>query len=251
MKKLEAVGIFLIISFICSVNIFLVQLIFSIFTDFNNYIYTITGVGNCITLFLIYTFLSKKNKHLITAEQFRKISFKNIIYISLIGFVSSIFVSQLTSLLIYIFPSYIEISKQSSTAANSLTQLITILIIAPIYEEVVFRGIILEHIENDKNIVGSIFLQAILFGLIHGNTVQCIYASLFGIVLGLIYLECKSILGCILAHIVYNVCAVFITPQLYINQTLSFIILVIGIIVLVFEFIKRVPNYKRKYSNNI
>lgn len=251
MKKLEAIGLFIILEIICNINVFLVNMIAGLFIETNKLIYAIAGIGDSITLFLTWIFLSKNNRKLIFKETFKKISFKKVIYIILIGLGMSIFVSQLTLILVHIFPSYIEIRKQATRAVSSIPQLISIIIIAPIYEEIVFRDIIFGHIKNDKNIGISIALQATLFGLSHDNIVQFIYAFLFGIVLALIYLYCDSIIGSIVAHSVYNFCAAFIAPYLNISKNISYVILIGGIICLVFEFFKFISNYKKQHKTSV
>ncbi|MDV8114572.1 type II CAAX endopeptidase family protein [Bacillus sp. BAU-SS-2023] len=243
MNKLEAVGLFIILELLFNITVFIVNMIWGIFFENNNQIYTIAGLSDCITLLLLWLFTYTKKKSLINNGALRKISFKKIIYISLIGLIGSIFVSQLTSILIHIFPSYIEIKRQASNAIYSFPQLFSIIIIGPIYEEIIFREYILGHMKYDNNLVGSIILQAILFGLAHGNPVQFIYTSLIGIVFALIYLHYESILGSIAAHIVYNFSAAFITPYLNISKSISYIILLFGMISLLYELIK--ADYKK------
>ncbi|MEM1178028.1 MAG: CPBP family intramembrane glutamic endopeptidase [Acidobacteriota bacterium] len=62
---------------------------------------------------------------------------------------------------------------------------IAVVFVAPIVEEVIFRGIVYESIENAFRSVVAIFGSAIIFGLIHANYVQSTITALIGILLGL------------------------------------------------------------------
>lgn len=80
-------------------------------------------------------------------------------------------------------------------------------IIAPVGEEIIFRGAILRTLLGmfDKKFAWiAIFLSALLFGVIHGNVAQCVHALLLGIALGWMYYRTGSILPGIVLHWVNN-----------------------------------------------
>lgn len=83
--------------------------------------------------------------------------------------------------------------------------IIQVVIIAPIVEEVMFRGILFNYIrKRSGNIVFAIIISSITFGIAHGNGEQGIYASILGVFLALIYLYTGSIFGDILVHMIAN-----------------------------------------------
>lgn len=88
--------------------------------------------------------------------------------------------------------------------------LITLTVImAPIVEELVFRGILMGRVFNPDSIVGLI-LSSLLFGLAHMPNsigVWIVYAGM-GFVLGTVYRKCQKLEYCIMAHIVNNSIAV-------------------------------------------
>lgn len=57
-------------------------------------------------------------------------------------------------------------------------------------------------------------IQAILFGLYHGNIVQGIYAFMLGLMLGIIYKYGGGILSSIVVHMIINASGVYLTPIL-------------------------------------
>lgn len=93
---------------------------------------------------------------------------------------------------------------------NIIVSLLTIVIIAPITEEVLFRGIILNGLLNHYDKRTAIILSSILFGLFHINPYQIFAAIILGLFFGWIYYEFNSIKYPILVHAIYNFIPVFI-----------------------------------------
>lgn len=80
-------------------------------------------------------------------------------------------------------------------------------IMAPLVEEVIFRGAILRTLLallGKKRCWIAILISAALFGLVHGNKAQFVNAMLLGIVLGWMYYRTKSIGPGILLHWMNN-----------------------------------------------
>ena len=83
-------------------------------------------------------------------------------------------------------------------------------ILAPLAEEIVFRGAILRTLldmVSKKNHWVAIFISAAVFGLIHGNEAQFINALLMRLLLGWMYYRTKSLVPGILMHWVNNTMA--------------------------------------------
>ena len=93
-------------------------------------------------------------------------------------------------------------------------------ILAPIVEELVFRGAILRSLLalfGDKTHWVAIFVSALLFGVIHGNMPQFVHAMLMGLLLGWMYYRTASIIPGIVFHWVNNTVAYImfkIMPQM-------------------------------------
>ena len=76
-------------------------------------------------------------------------------------------------------------------------------IIGPIFEELIFRKILIDRtIKYGASV--SIILSATLFGLFHGNLNQLIYASLLGGLFAHVYIKTGKIRYSILLHILVN-----------------------------------------------
>lgn len=87
-------------------------------------------------------------------------------------------------------------------------------ILAPLAEEVVFRGAILRTllgIMSKKNHWVAIMISAAIFGIVHANLAQFINALLMGLLLGWMYYRTGSLVPGILLHWINNTMAYVLT----------------------------------------
>jgi hypothetical protein len=104
--------------------------------------------------------------------------------------------------------------------------LIAVSISAPIFEEIIFRGIIFNDFKKGLPVWLAILTQGVLFGIFHGNWIQGVYATLVGIVLGIVYYKYKSIWAVILLHFSYNTISLLLDQWLHVNlNTINILIL--------------------------
>lgn len=86
--------------------------------------------------------------------------------------------------------------------------ILTTAIIPGFVEELLFRGVILTNLlPYGKS--PAILISAVLFGLMHQNPAQMFYATMAGVVLGLVYVRTRSIWGGVLIHFMNNLFSVF------------------------------------------
>ena len=86
-------------------------------------------------------------------------------------------------------------------------------VLAPLAEEMVFRGAILRtllKIFNKRLYWIPIVFSALLFGAVHGNMAQFIHASIIGLLLGWMYYRTDSIVPGVVFHWVNNTAAFII-----------------------------------------
>jgi sodium transport system permease protein len=101
-----------------------------------------------------------------------------------------------------------SMTKQLATMANPDRPLWMVLLVfaaAPaLCEEIAFRGFILSGFSRSKRVWLAVGLSALTFGIMHMIPQQVFYASLLGLVIGLIAVRSNSLLPCILFHFVFN-----------------------------------------------
>ena len=102
---------------------------------------------------------------------------------------------------------YADFSKEFFSVPISL-QILTTVILVPLAEELIFRGLAYERMRNLAGVLPAVFASALLFGVSHGNISQGIYAFLMGIPLALTY-EKEGLSGALLFHAFCNLTSVF------------------------------------------
>ena len=82
--------------------------------------------------------------------------------------------------------------------------ILRIVIIAPIVEELIFRGVIMAGFSRIYHPVFAILFSALLFALFHLNPWQFPAAFALGLILGWIRIRTGSVLACIAGHAIHN-----------------------------------------------
>ena len=108
-----------------------------------------------------------------------------------------------------LFPGYSELESEAFAGQNLILLFAVVGILAPVVEEVLFRGLILKRIQDYIGSMWAVILSALIFGIYHGNMVQFIYASILGAALGMIMCRTNSLYAVIVAHIAANVWSLF------------------------------------------
>jgi hypothetical protein len=98
-------------------------------------------------------------------------------------------------------------NESNANPFTPLTITFGALFIAPILEEIIFRGIILKGLLISYSAKKAIIVSAILFGLIHGKVLLILPAIIIGLFFGWIYYKTKSIGTTILLHSFANLFA--------------------------------------------
>lgn len=118
---------------------------------------------------------------------------------------------------------------------------ISLCVIAPVFEEIIYRGIILEQLSKRYSWVTAIIVSGLIFGLIHGNLHQGVNAFFIGLILGFMYIKTNSLLLCMFWHFANNF-LVFLSIM-YIPENVSdtasgfsIVQFVLGIILLIVSY---------------
>ncbi len=77
-------------------------------------------------------------------------------------------------------------------------------VVAPVVEELIFRGIILQGLRRNYNAFVAVFMSALLFSLFHLNPWQMPATFILGLLLGWIMVRANNIILSILGHSINN-----------------------------------------------
>lgn len=156
-----------------------------------------------------------------SADSFGKYTSNIYDYISLfiMGIVVQIMVFCILNLLYIwfgdkeIFKSYQNISDSLNGSRTTIILVYT-MFLAPICEEFFFRGIIMRLAGKGFGLMGANIVQALLFGVYHGNIIQGIYAFVAGMILGYVAGTRKSLSGAVFLHLSVNIAGILVAPLL-------------------------------------
>lgn len=134
----------------------------------------------------------------------------DICHISFIVIANILFVSAVYFILRYL--SHLSIIRFNSPLfgdfralgiAILVLYLFTVVILSPIIEELLFRGLFLRRFNKELNVTSAILISSVLFGVCH-NFGGILGAILFGICVSILYIKSKNILAPIFAHFLNN-----------------------------------------------
>lgn len=108
-------------------------------------------------------------------------------------------------------------------------------IIAPIFEEILYRGVLLNGLLKKYNYKKAIIYSALIFGIAHMNLPQGVNAFFLGVIIGLAYYYTRSIYLCMAMHFINNFLVNFVVyPESKLWTVILFIIVpIIGILIFI------------------
>ena len=173
---------------------------------------TVICIVTCILLFAVYYFTYRKNDGLVLADskmpKWMVVPFAIIITLGM-GLVSSLWLdfayTQLANVP-FIAQSIESFDSAWSTIGEDpyIWVCLSVVIFGPIAEELLFRGIIHNSIKKVCNPYVAIVLSGLMFGIWHGEFVQTVYTTFFGIALAVVYEYSGSLWVPIGMHILNN-----------------------------------------------
>lgn len=132
--------------------------------------------------------------------------------IVLLGISVQFFSSCILTTVLNLMPSVAEEYMNNLSAILEITprMLLQVCLIAPIIEELFFRGLIFSLMSKLLPFIFANIVQAIVFGIYHGNVVQAVYAFILGMFIGYILFITGSIVYTIVLHMSINLTGMFI-----------------------------------------
>lgn len=94
--------------------------------------------------------------------------------------------------------------------SHFLLYLVSVFVMGPILEEVLWRGITQEYLCRKNSLIVSILISSLLFSLFHLSLRQIPSTFLGGVYLGVLYYKTQSLTCAITAHSFYNLLSIFV-----------------------------------------
>lgn len=140
-------------------------------------------------------------------QKVKLFTIKNMVILALIAFACQVVIGGAMELILphfeTIYEDYIEL-MESFMGGNPILVFISVVILAPFSEELIFRGVTMKKGLLIAPAFVIIIIQALLFALFHMNIVQGIYTIPAGLIMGYIAYWYRSIKASILLHMFFN-----------------------------------------------
>lgn len=190
----------------------------------------ISMIAGCLTILALWIFFLIRRKKLLVETNVTKMSVKYVPMMIVLGLTVSTTVSFGLSLLPEsLLEAYAEQSSMM-LGASSVVMVIANMIVAPIVEEVIFRGLILSRLQKAVPLAWAVVISSLLFGIAHGQIVWIIYAFVLGVILSAVVVKTESLTASILLHMSFNVFGT-VVPTVFgdiTSTTVSAIIAIVG-----------------------
>ncbi len=141
-----------------------------------------------------------------------------------------------------LFANYGKMVDSITGAGSSWVMLFAVIFVAPIGEELLFRGLIQSYGFKNFAPAVAIFMQGLIFGLYHGNIIQGIYACLMGVILGFVAYKLKSIIYPMILHISINASLLLVPEVLYdgtVKTAITTAVTGVGFVVMIWLSIRK------------
>lgn len=170
-------------------------------------IYLIPGV--VFALWYYFAFVERQGAAAFMKRQTRRLSPSCFGWLVILTYAVAHAVSLIMAIVAVMLPTamenYTEMVDSSGLSEYSLLWAAATLILPPLVEETIFRGLIMGYLKK----AGAHFLvinliQAVLFGIFHMNLIQGIYAACLGFVLGYLAYRYDGLIVPMVMHALFN-----------------------------------------------
>lgn len=200
------------------------------------------AIPNILLILILY--LSNKKTKIIPNESLKKNDVK---YSILLGLTYVGFGILLTQSVMYLLGDFYQAStsnefvKQAEELLNSINpiaMILTVGVLAPIAEELMFRGFFIEKSLKNVSKTATIITSAILFGFAHLNLLQGLNAIILGGILAYLYYKTRNVKFCIITHMSNNIAALILGTLYETNKIAGIIVSVALFIAFIYIFKK-------------
>jgi membrane protease YdiL (CAAX protease family) len=98
----------------------------------------------------------------------------------------------------------VQMVSAASNHAEIALQVISVVLLAPVAEELLFRGIIYTSLKEAGHPVGAVLVSSLIFGAVHGSLALMLPLTVLAVVLVWLYEKTGSIIAPIIMHATFN-----------------------------------------------
>ena len=180
--------------------------------DVNKYLAHLSVIASVLTIAIYILIFVLRRKNVTVEIGIKKIRPVSYVLMPIFGAAVNVIMAYILALIP--FPeswlNEYETAISMITAPNDVMAIIYTVLLAPLCEEITIRGLAHTRIRRILPSFAAMIISSCIFGMIHGITIQVIYASLLGLLLAWVFEKSDSLLASILFHIGFNTCGLLI-----------------------------------------
>lgn len=212
-----------------------------LFSQVMSYTIPVLIISAVMSIIVSAGIFSYRNPHMLESMKLKRFNWQYSI-IAVLLVVPVIGLSNLiVDVVLYFFPGSIEAYESTIVTlmegTSNFMLVLGIGIVAPVVEELIFRGFIFKRLNDSFPVWAAILIQALFFGVVHGNLIQISYAFVVGLILGIIVYKSKSLYPAIILHIINNTVSSF--SDMYFNNVLYYILPLIAVASVIFIVVNK------------
>lgn len=184
-----------------------------------------------VSFLIFFPIFYKKYRKEVTKEP-KKISIFNFFFLIILGISFSLLYNSILGSLNSIF----HITNLFDGKNGALVTIISTVLLGPILEEYLFRGIVYQRLQKYYPVMKSLLLTGMIFAFSHTNIFGILYAFIFNFMLIFAY-EKYNLKASILVHVSANMASFLFTIFIYGNFWLEELTLIISSLLLMGSYI--------------
>lgn len=174
---------------------------------------TLTLISGILVLLTYWVICLVRKKKLLQEVGMAKMPVLGFLPVALAGASFNIVISVIMSY--FPFPqSWIDSYAEKSSVivdGNTVIAYVTAIVMAPILEEIVFRGFLYSRLKKGMPLIVAAILTSVAFGCMHGTMIWGIYTFIFSMILIYILERFHSLAACICFHMAFNTVGMLLT----------------------------------------
>lgn len=180
-------------------------------------ILTLSLISWGIIMIIYYIIHSINKESILERSGFNTLTKFNMLICTILGISLNIFINGILSLMNQRLLNGYSHLVENVINNDFIVVLLVVGICAPIFEEILFRGIILNKLKEQFSASHAIIIQALLFSIVHMNFIQGLYGFILGCLFGFIVIWTESIYSAFILHIVINSLSIIVLSMKSIN----------------------------------
>ncbi len=164
-------------------------------------------VANLVTILVFSLFFTLRRKNPFEETMLRPVPVVTLPLCALYGVALHVFISVTMSVLPIPQALFDALDNQYAELigqTNVFVEIFNTAVLTGLVEEVVFRGLTMSRLKRGMNRFVAVAVSAVIFGLFHGALLAVCYATVLGVVFGLLTERFDSILPAVVCHIFFN-----------------------------------------------